>query len=58
MVTSSKKYNITFKQIQFNQQMMILSSLLLPLLDFSQAFSRKDGPIRNTVISHEKYKPD
>ena len=24
----------------------------------SQAFSRKDGPIRNTVISYEKYKPD
>ena len=62
MVTSSKKYNITFTQIWFNQKttilMMILSSLLLTKLDFIlpiQRYSCQEFWIQNMFKPSEKY---
>ena len=45
MATIKKKKNIECREVS-------------TLNTLSQASSRKDGPIRNTVISYEKYKPD
>ena len=57
IVISCEKYKPDCSQIHIKVQ-NIECQEVSTLNTLSQAFSRKDGPIRNTFISYEKYKPD